>query len=301
MRLLIYGAGVIGSLYAAVFSGAGYDTTVFARGKRLEVFEEHGLRYEKKGRIYKANINVIKKLGNNDRYDFIFLTVKENQVYPALEELSFNISPNIVTMVNTLEPYENWERACGKGRVIPAFPGAGGGYEEGVLKAEFLPWIIQPTTFAEINGCWSERLERLAGIFQKSGVPYQVARDMHRWQVCHLALVVPIADAYYKAKDPEAVWLEKDVVAGAAREIQDNFKTLCHAGIGLSPWKLNLFRLLPVGILKRIFTVIFRSRFGNLFMYRHAMKAPDEMKRLHGQLYRYLETLAPDSHRPDSG
>lgn len=291
MRLLIYGAGVIGSLYAAVFSGAGYDTTVFARGKRLEVLEEHGLRYEKKGRIDKAKVSVIGKLGNNDRYDFIFLTVKENQVVQALGELRFNVSPNIVTMVNTLEPYENWERTCGKGRVIPAFPGAGGGYEEGVLKAEFLPWIVQPTTFAEINGCRSERLERLAEIFQKSGVPYQVVRDMHCWQLCHLALVVPIADAYYKAENPEAVWREKEVVAGAAREIQDNFRTLCHAGMSLSPWKLNLFRLLPVWILRRIFAVIFRSRFGNLFMYRHAMKAPDEMKRLHDQLYRYLGTL----------
>ncbi len=291
MRLLIYGAGVIGGLYAAAFSGAGYDTTVFARGKRLEVLEEYGLRYEKKGRIDKAKVSVIKKLGNNDRYDFIFLPVKENQAVQALEELRFNVSPNIVTMVNTLEPYENWERACGKGRVIPAFPGAGGGYEEGVLKAEFLPWIIQPTTFAEINGCRSERLERLAEIFQKSGVPYQVVRDMHRWQLCHLALVVPIADAYYKAENPEAVWREKEVVAGAAREIQDNFRTLCHAGMSLSPWKLNLFRLLPVWILRRIFAVIFRSRFGNLFMYRHAMKAPDEMKRLHDQLYRYLGTL----------
>ena len=151
--------------------------------------------------------------------------------------------------------------------------------------------LFRSTTFAEINGCWSERLERLAGIFQKSGVPYQVARDMHRWQVCHLALVVPIADAYYKAENPEAVWREKEVVAGAAREIQDNFRTLCHAGKSLSPWKLNLFRLLPVWILRRIFAVIFRSRFGNLFMYRHAMKAPDEMKRLHDQLYRYLGTL----------
>ena len=291
MRLLIYGAGVIGGLYAAAFSGAGYDTTVFARGKRLEVLEEYGLRYEKKGRIDKAKVSVIKKLGNNDRYDFIFLLVKENQAVQALEELRFNVSPNIVTMVNTLEPYENWERACGKGRVIPAFPGAGGGYEEGVLKAEFLPWIVQPTTFAEINGCRSERLERLAEIFQKSGVPYQVVRDMHRWQLCHLALVVPIADAYYKAENPEAVWREKEVVAGAAREIQDNFRTLCHAGMSLSPWKLNLFRLLPVWILRRIFAVIFRSRFGNLFMYRHAMKAPDEMKRLHDQLYRYLGTL----------
>lgn len=66
MRLLIYGAGVIGGLYAAAFSGAGYDTTVFARGKRLEVLEEYGLRYEKKGRIDKAKVSVIKKLGNND-------------------------------------------------------------------------------------------------------------------------------------------------------------------------------------------------------------------------------------------
>ena len=36
MRILIYGAGVIGSLYAALFAEAGYDTNICARGKRLE-------------------------------------------------------------------------------------------------------------------------------------------------------------------------------------------------------------------------------------------------------------------------
>lgn len=35
MKLLIYGAGVIGCLYAAAFSKAGYDTSVYARGKKL--------------------------------------------------------------------------------------------------------------------------------------------------------------------------------------------------------------------------------------------------------------------------
>ena len=35
MRILIYGAGVIGSLYAALFAEAGYDTNIYARGKRL--------------------------------------------------------------------------------------------------------------------------------------------------------------------------------------------------------------------------------------------------------------------------
>lgn len=40
MKLLIYGAGVIGCLYGTLFSKAGYDTTIYARGKRLEMFKE---------------------------------------------------------------------------------------------------------------------------------------------------------------------------------------------------------------------------------------------------------------------
>ena len=31
MRILIYGAGVIGSLYAALFAEAGYDTNIYLR------------------------------------------------------------------------------------------------------------------------------------------------------------------------------------------------------------------------------------------------------------------------------
>ncbi|WP_338147035.1 ketopantoate reductase family protein [Vermiculatibacterium agrestimuris] len=43
MKILIYGAGVIGSFYAALLSGAGHDTTVYARGKRLDTLKESGL------------------------------------------------------------------------------------------------------------------------------------------------------------------------------------------------------------------------------------------------------------------
>ena len=43
MRILIYGAGVIGSLYAALFAEAGYDTSIYARGKRFEALRNNGL------------------------------------------------------------------------------------------------------------------------------------------------------------------------------------------------------------------------------------------------------------------
>ena len=47
MKILIYGAGVIGSLYGAYLSEAGYSVSLFARGKRLKELKKNGLRYYK--------------------------------------------------------------------------------------------------------------------------------------------------------------------------------------------------------------------------------------------------------------
>ena len=289
MRLLIYGAGVIGCWYAALFSQAGYDTTLYARGKRLEAFRKNGLLYEMKGTTYKAEVKIIDLLKKDDKYDFIFLTVKENQVHTALKELSLNTSPNIITMVNTLEPYSNWEELCGKGRIIPAFPGAGGSFDNGILKAALTPRMIQPTTFAEIDGSQTKRLLKLAELLKEAGIPYQIVKDMHQWQLCHLAMVVPIADAYYEAQNPKEVWRECEIMTKTAKRMKRNFNLLHDSGITLSPKKMNIFRYLSIFILKIGLTLVFRSTFGNVFMYQHSINAPDEMRRLHTQFYQFIK------------
>ena len=110
MRILIYGAGVIGSFYASRFAKAGLDVTVLARGQRLKELQGHGLWYRGKTRTHKVEVKTISELKPNDRYQFIFLTVRENQVEEALEDISKNKSPNVVTMINTIKPYGRWEK-----------------------------------------------------------------------------------------------------------------------------------------------------------------------------------------------
>ena len=92
MRILIYGAGVIGSLYAALFAEAGYDTSVYSRGKRLEFLKKNGLLYKKNQNIRRAEATILGEVSDNDAYDFILLTVRENQLYEALAELKNNKS-----------------------------------------------------------------------------------------------------------------------------------------------------------------------------------------------------------------
>ena len=45
MRVLIYGAGVIGSIYAVYLSRSGCEVSAFARGRRLEELRKNGLLY----------------------------------------------------------------------------------------------------------------------------------------------------------------------------------------------------------------------------------------------------------------
>ncbi len=292
MRLLIYGAGVIGSLYAALFAQAGLETSLYARGKRLETLQTDGLLYLDKRRIQKADVTILSELQSGDRYDFIFLTVRENQLIQALNELKANQSPCIVTMVNSIDDYGKWESICGKGRILPAFPGAGGGIRDGVLDAALTPRWVQPTTFAEISGEKTERTERLSILFRKAKIPYQQVKDMHLWQLCHLAMVVPIADVYALADNPSKAGREQKIMRQTAMQLKTNFRRLKKAYGKLSPAKMNLFWLAPVPALTIALSLVFESAFGNRFMYQHAVKAPDEMRQLHDQFYGYLDARA---------
>ncbi len=239
MKILIYGAGVIGTLYAALLSEAKYNVTLYARGTRLESLKNVGLLYSQRGRIKRANVNIISELEKKALYDFIFLPVRENQVHQALKELYNNISPNIVTMVNTLESYSNWEAICGKGRIIPAFPGAGGYFDGNILNAALTPRILQPTTFAEISGKKTKRLVQLATIFKCARIPYQIVKDMHIWLLCHLAMVVPTADAYYETEIPERAGIDKKIMLHTVRQMKTNFSLLTDTGINLSLPRLS--------------------------------------------------------------
>ena len=289
MRLLIYGAGVIGSLYAVLLRKAGFDVSVYARGRRLAVLKSRGLLYYENNKLRQSKVKVLKELKRDDKYDFIFLTVRENQLYAALEELKYNNS-DIVTMVNSIDDYRNWEGICGKGRIIPAFPGAGGSIRNDILDAALTPSFVQPTTFGKISREKTVRINKLARILKKAKIPYKIVDDMHLWQICHLAMVVPIADAYYEAKYPKRAGYEHKLMLKTAKRLKRNFNfiKLWHGRV--LPRKFNIFLYAPTWLLATMIAFIFRSSFAYKFMYQHSMKAKDEMKNLHKQLYAYMKS-----------
>lgn len=79
MRILIFGAGVIGSLYGTLLADAGYDVSIYARGRRLESLIRDGLLYKNGGKIRKAPVRVLSKLEEKERLP-VFFTRRKSPV-----------------------------------------------------------------------------------------------------------------------------------------------------------------------------------------------------------------------------
>lgn len=89
-RILIFGAGVIGSMYAMKLIEAGFDVTLFAHSNRFKSLSENGLQYKEKGSVQSIQVKVIDALENDDIYDFIFVTVRYDRSESALLALKDN-------------------------------------------------------------------------------------------------------------------------------------------------------------------------------------------------------------------
>jgi 2-dehydropantoate 2-reductase len=258
---LIYGTGVIGSIYAVKLSNAGYDVSVYARGRRLHSLKTKGLLYNEKRTVLKASVRVLDKVNPTDIFDYIFVPVKYEQIETALNELATNASQNIVTMVNNPKGYAAWINLVGKCRLIPAFAGAGGKIEDDILYYAFTPSIIQSTTFGEVDGTITDRLRVLAEMFRSCRIPFRISKNMDAWQKAHIALVVPLANAiYFDGGDTYSTAKNKDAIRRMSATLRKNFKALKAKGIPITPSKMNVFRLCPLWIMRLLLRLFCKSK-----------------------------------------
>lgn len=288
MKILIFGCGVIGSIYATRFASAGFHVTVYARGNRLRELQEKGLLYLHNQKIFQSRVFITDSLDGT--FDFVFVTVKYEQLTEALQAVRYVNCRNIVTMVNNPDGYDAGESILEKGRMIPAFPGAGGVIENGVLNADITPAVIQKTTYGEIDGRHSKRMDELERIFLKSGIPSEECSSMMDWQLCHLGIVIPLADAIYRSGgDNYTAGKNREIMLRTAKEIRRNLYLLRQTGTSIHPAKMKLLLIVSPKIVAMALAKLYCSDFGSKFIYGHSQKAKKEMMALRHDYYRILK------------
>ena len=281
-KILIFGAGVIGSVYAGKLALAGHSVSVLARNKRLTELQLNGLLLSENGKdVIKAAVAVISELKTGDIYDYIFITLRKDQLKDALSLLAQNQSKNFVFMVNTAEGYSDWIGKIGLERVIPAFPGAGGKVENGIVYYSLTPGFVQPTTLGEINGNISQRIIELAKILKNAGFPTSISNKMDSWQKSHVAMVCPLAyGIYFDGGNNYTLAKNKVAISQMNKALKETFSFIKDSGIGVEPPKLNLFRIAPLWLLNFVMPFVFNTKWAETVISNHALAARSEMEML---------------------
>ncbi|KOY13105.1 ketopantoate reductase family protein [Paenibacillus xylanivorans] len=289
-RILIFGAGVIGSIYAIKFIEAGLDVTMFARSNRFKTLKENGLQYNEKGAVKSVKVNVIDTLENDDVYDFIFVTVRYDRSESALLALKDNQSKNIVTLISNPIGFSSWLDMVGD-RLLPAFPGVGGQIKEGILYARFPPKVLVATTFGEISGRVTERVENLVKLFKTANLPYAINKDMKAYLITHAVSDVAMFSVLHfenKIIDEKTARTRK-----TAHQITFTLKAYLRAiqkaGVTINPSAFKMVLKCPDLILDLFFMIWLRTKMvKDMMLPDYASNANNEIVQLNNDLLKFL-------------
>ncbi len=294
MRILVYGAGVIGSIFAAKLHFSGQDVTVLARGNRLKEIQKSGvvLCNPKTKKRETAHVQVIDQLYADMKFDYILVVMQKTQVDSVLESLSRNCTENIVFIVNTAAGYEQWKHAVGDERLILGFPSAGGERKDGIVRyfiGKGLMRAFQTTTFGEANGKKTHRVSELVQLFKRAGIPSVICPDMDAWQKTHVAMVTSIANALYKYNcDNRRLATSFQDVKIMVLGVREGLAVLKILGIQPTPRKLKFWEL-PSGILTVIFILFMKTQLAEVTMAKHCIAAKSEMVCLQAEFDMLIE------------
>ena len=230
MRILVYGAGVLGCELAHVLlQNKKNVVTLLARGEWKEMIDQKGLtiRHWVQRKTTVDRIQTIDALAPDDCYDLVFVVMQAGQLPEVLPALKANKSPYFVFVGNdpqAKQVLEAMQRPADK--VAFGFQNTAGRREhDHVVSVYTSAGMTVGGATAPLSGTFRTRLKTAF-----DGVKYKLAfyADMDEWLKCHAAFILPICYVCYACNGelPRATKQQRGAILDAAYEACLMLKTL---------------------------------------------------------------------------
>lgn len=284
MKILVYGAGVIGcELAHALMKVNNNEVTILARGEWARILKEKGLTIRHYAQFHTTHdkVNVVERLEAHDDYDLIFVAMQQGQLKEVLPVLSRNVSKYILFIGNNLEAADVDEKLHKdptiEREVAFGFQSTGGRREKGKVISVHMKVGM---TVGAINGELSRDFKkRLREAF--TGAKYRLIKEsqMDGWLKCHAAFVLPLCYVCYALNGnlKKATEQQINTVIDATVEAHAALKVL---GYPLRPDGEEKYYTKQRKNCYRMLRLMVKTPIGKLALSDHAMHAKSEIKQL---------------------
>jgi 2-dehydropantoate 2-reductase len=298
MKVLVYGAGVIGSYLAHVLCQAGHEVTLLARGQWKQTLEQRGLviYHHLQRKTTTDHPKIIGQPETQAHYDVAFAVMQHPQMQEILGELAQLSTPLVVLVGNNMTAPEMereiFARSGGQKTVLFGFQGTAGNRE--ASRVECVRWNGGELTLGGLHRALTAQEQQFfTQLF--SGTKYRLKweEDMDGWYKCHLALILPIAYLCYGTGCDlrKATKAQRKLLLDAADE---GFTMLRQCGVVIRPAGEDAYYR-PGGkraICAAMMFAIEKTALGELCASDHCRHAVGEMESL-DRAWRALRQQAP--------
>jgi len=289
-QILVYGAGPLGSLFAARLGQGGKDVSILARGQRLDDLREHGIVLEdvqtKEQTVTRTR--VVEELHPDDAYDLVLVIMRKNHALQILPVLAANRhTPNVLFLMNNAAGPRALVDALGQERVLIGFPNSAG-YHEGHI-VHCLAGTEEDKAyvpFGEVDGRITTRTHEVARVLESApGFGAEIRTDMDTWLKYHVALLFPSLAPALRAAGIDTYRLARtrDLVVLAIRAMREAFQVLQAMGLPITPSKFRVIEWLPEPILVLLLQRLLANPLMEVALVKHAEAARDEVQHLIGE------------------
>ena len=287
MKILVYGAGVLGCNLARNLFRAGKDVTLLARGNWAEEIRKNGLRIKDKfsPRTSVSRIPVVTELAPDDRYDVIFVVLRYTQLDSVLDTLRTNRTKNMVFVGNNVQT-RALAAALPEKNVLFAFALSAGHREaDRVVSID-----LKKITIGQLPGTASNK-QLIEQNFNATKYRVVYEPNMEDYLLCHAAFVMPAAFACYKTDGDlkklrgNTTYLNRLIDANI-----EGYRAIKNAGHEILPkadasFESEKYRKTCL----RFFKLMCTTSLGKLCASDHAMNAIDEMSALNRDIKKFFD------------
>lgn len=291
MKILIYGAGIVGCTYGWQLSEAGCDITVLVRPDKKESIEQDGITincsdFRSGTKVVKEIVfrpKVIDSLLVDNNFEYIIVTTNNlhlTEILPILKESAGQA--HILFFQNMwMDDFYETEKYLSLNQYFFGFPFmAGGGRESNTIYSAISGLKYSHTPLGEIDGSITPRVQKIADVLEKANLKPMLYKQIKVWLITHYAVAAGLSAGIMMAGGGKAFSSDTKILRHTFKAIREGLEVCSKIGIDSKSEKSNKLYYLPLFIGTAIAKKVYSNEALCMMFDGHTQHSPDEMQKM---------------------
>lgn len=302
MKILIYGAGVVGCMYGWQLAEAGHDISVLVREDKKQDVEENGIpihcsdfRGGQKSVVETVfRPKVIGELSPLEQFEYIIVATNNlhlKEVLPILHKSAGEAS--ILFFQNIWDDFEEISNHLSPDQYFFGFPFmVGGGRSEQGIHSAISGLKYSHTPLGELSGEVTPRLQKISKAMEEANLKPFISNHIKTWLITHYAVAAGLSAGIMKAGSGKAFVQNPQIIREAIQSIREGLAVCTKMGVNVTMEKSNKLYSLPLFLAVPIAKKIYGNEALQIMFDGHTKHAPDEIRKMCADMIAYGEKYA---------